>query len=194
MQTDIHPKRKLLLVASILSLLAQFFISDAQAINEISWQQIETRYTIVRYQRPEDLEKFNRQLNYFPGASGLKWLLSDSGTQGLEERVKKKVDSIYARVQEILDMRKSVEKVNINIYHDTEELHEAFYSTYKKKCRLRAWYIYELKTIYVNVNDLHEGMLAHEMAHHLIDHYLAVRPPSATAEILARYVDAHLSP
>jgi hypothetical protein len=35
-------------------------------------------------------------------------------------------------------------------------------------------------------------MLAHEMAHSIIDHYLRVRPPHATAEILARYVDGHL--
>jgi hypothetical protein len=35
-------------------------------------------------------------------------------------------------------------------------------------------------------------MLAHEMAHCVIDHYLLIRPPMATAEILARYVDSHL--
>jgi hypothetical protein len=40
-------------------------------------------------------------------------------------------------------------------------------------------------TIYLNVDDLHEELLAHEMAHAIIDHYLLVRPPPATAEILA---------
>jgi hypothetical protein len=30
------------------------------------------------------------------------------------------------------------------------------------------------------------------MAHSIIDNYLLVRPPKATAEILARYVDSHL--
>lgn len=194
MQTAIDPKRKLLLVGSILSLLAPFLVADLRAADEIAWQQVETRYAIVRFQNQEDLEKFNRRLNYSPGASGLKWLFSGAGMQGLEEKVKQKVDSIYERAQEILDMRKRMEKVAIHIYHDTKALHEAFYSIYKKECRLRAWYVYEFKTIYVNVNDLHEGMLAHEMAHHLIDHYLTVRPPAATAEILARYVDAHLLP
>ena len=37
------------------------------------------------------------------------------------------------------------------------------------------------------------GMLAHEMAHAIIDDFLQVRPPMASAEILARYVDAHLN-
>ena len=45
----------------------------------------------------------------------------------------------------------------------------------------------------MNAEDVHEGMLAHEIAHSIIDHYLLVRPPRATAEILSRYVDAHLN-
>ena len=44
----------------------------------------------------------------------------------------------------------------------------------------------------MNARDLSAGMLAHECAHAIVDHYLAVRPPRATAEILARYVDGHL--
>ena len=35
-------------------------------------------------------------------------------------------------------------------------------------------------------------MLAHEMAHAIIDNFMKLRLPRATAEILARYVDAHL--
>ena len=66
-------------------------------------------------------------------------------------------------------------------------------SIYKKKREYRAWYIFEYNTIYLNVQDLHSEMFAHEMAHAIIDNYLAVRPPRATAEILARYVGKHLN-
>ena len=57
--------------------------------------------------------------------------------------------------------------------------------------RPRAWDIHALKTIYVNANDLNEDMLAHEMAHAIVDHYLLFRPPFATGEILAQYADVH---
>ena len=69
---------------------------------------------------------------------------------------------------------------------------ESSRSAYGDQTPPKAWYIYELNTIYVNVDDLHEGILAHEMAHSIIDNYLFVRPPEPTAEILARYVDSHL--
>lgn len=42
------------------------------------------------------------------------------------------------------------------------------------------------------VQDVHEGRLAHELGHAVIGHYLSVRPPCATAEITAKYVDKHL--
>ena len=123
---------------------------------------------------------------------GLSGLFSKQGSGDLAGKVRHKVDAVFERAQEILDMRKLMDKVNINVYHDQKGLHAAYYEIFKKPCRLRAWYIYELNTIYLNVSDLHEGILAHEMAHSIIDHYLSVRPPAATAEILARYVDGHL--
>ena len=73
-----------------------------------------------------------------------------------------------------------------------QRLHEAYYTITGRDCCIRAWYIYESNTIYINADDVHEGILAHEMAHSIIDHYFSVRPPRATAEILARYVDKHL--
>jgi hypothetical protein len=163
----------------------------AEADNR-SWQEIETKYTTIRYQDLKDLKKFNRKVRYSPGESGLTWLFSDRDSANLKEKLQKKVDAIYRRVQEILDMRKRTKKVTINIYRNKKQLRSIYHRIYMKECRIRAWYIYEYNTIYLNVDDLHEGMLAHELAHAIIDHYLTVRPPAATSEILARYVDSHL--
>jgi hypothetical protein len=63
---------------------------------------------------------------------------------------------------------------------------------YQTSISIRAFYIQKNDTIYLNIDDLHEGMLAHEMAHAIIGRYFLVRPPRSTAEILAQYVDKHL--
>jgi len=93
-------------------------------------------------------------------------------------------------------MRGRIKKVVINIFPNKKRFHEVQNKVAGEKSRIRArvraWYIYEQNTIYINNDDVHEGILAHEMAHAIIDHYLTVRPPKATAEILARYVDKHL--
>lgn len=167
-------------------------IANAETPGGITWWSIETRHTIIRYQMPEDLKKFDKRIDYSPGEWGIGRLFSGQGPGDLPDRVKKKLDALHERVMEILDMRKRMKKVAINIYRDRKQLHTAYYNIYKTDCPFKAWYIYENNTIYVNLDDLNEGILAHEMAHSIIDHFLIVRPPATTAEILARYVDSHL--
>lgn len=156
-------------------------------------QRLETRRAVVLYQSVEDLGRFESSVDY-GGGGGFSALFS-SGPEGhdLLDAVSKKVDAIYERVQEILDMRGQIDKVTLRLYPNREALARVYRAfTGSPNLRVRAWYIYERNTIYLNAEDVHEGMLAHEIAHAIIDHYLTVRPPRATAEILARYVDEHL--
>ena len=156
------------------------------------WLAIETRHMLVLYRTPEDLARFDRQLKYGPSSRGLKSLFSQKSADNLEERVTGKVDALFERVQEILEMRRKMKKPTIFVHSNRQELHAAYRELFNRPCKIRAWYQHSTKSVYLNVRDLHEGMLAHELAHAIIDHYLLVRPPEATAEILARYVDSHL--
>ena len=156
-------------------------------------ERLETRRAVLLYRSMEDLGAFESSVDY-GGGGGFGGLFS-SGPKGddLLETVSRKVDALYERVQEILDMRGEIPKVTLRLYPDKEALAGVYRQfTGSPELRVRAWYIYERNTIYLNVEDVHEGMLAHEIAHAIIDHYLTVRPPRATAEILARYVDEHL--
>lgn len=156
------------------------------------WPILETRYTRIHYEEDADLERFYSRIDYGPRHWGIKRLFSSSAPDSLHEAVKKKVDLLFERVQSILGMRKKIDKINVRLNRTREQLHEAFFAIYRQKCRIRAWYRYKNNTVYLNLQDLDEGILAHELAHGIIDHYLLVRPPRATAEILARYVDSHL--
>ncbi len=156
------------------------------------WLAIESKYTKILYRTPEDLVRFDRKLKYEPSSRGLKSLFSHKPSGSITEKVADKVDALFERVQEILEMRRKMKKPTIFIYPNRRQLHGAYNQLFNRPCKIRAWYQYSTNGVYVNVKDLHERMLAHELAHAIIDHYLLVRPPPATAEILARYVDSHL--
>jgi hypothetical protein len=175
----------------LLSVLGHTILAQAE-ISNIQWNVLETKHTIVHYQSSSDLRKLSQKVDFSPVSWRLKGLFAKPSPHELRSQTKKKLDALYERVQEILDMRKRMRPVVIRIYGTKKQLHAAYDDVYGKPCQLRAWYIYETNTIYVTVEDLHEGILAHEMAHAVIDHYLLVRPPPATTEILARYVDSHL--
>lgn len=152
---------------------------------------VNTKYSKFSFASKEDVRKLNSSLDFSTGKSS-GGFFSKASDKEVEYELIKKVDALFVKVQRILDMRKKMKKVQVNIYPNKAGLHKAFYNLYKKECKLRGWYLYRKNTIYLNVQDVHEGMLAHEFAHAIIDHFLAVKPPRASAEILARYVDEHL--
>jgi len=173
----------------VFSLLSQAMASGQPLAK---WSQLKTKYALIHYQNQQDLLRLRQKLHFGPGASTFFTIFSSDNDGDPIAEIKGRIDAIFERVQEILGMRKAMDPVIINLYSNQRQLHQAYKEIYGTQCRIRAWYRHKDRTIYVNINDLHEGMLAHEMAHFIIDNYLEVRPPRATAEILARYVDLHL--
>lgn len=177
----------------------------AAAADNETWQSLPTKYTVLHFQSQEDLEQFNKDIDY-SSSIGFGALFGSSDGKDFNAKLIKKIDDLFVRAQQILDMRKYMRRVQINIYHNKEKLQEAYNHIsdvktdsgqtehiVKPQFDFRAWYLFDQNTIYLQINDIDEGMLAHEMAHSIIDNYFQVRPPPAAAEIMARYVDAHLT-
>ncbi|BHH84234.1 hypothetical protein [Desulforhopalus sp. 52FAK] len=153
--------------------------------------KIETKHTLLIFSAEQDVAAFNSAIDFGKGSS-LSSIFGSSKTKNSDEKLARKVDLLFEKVQRILDMRKEMRPVRVRVFSDEEQLHSAFEKIFKKKCTVRGWYTHEFNTVFLNVEDVHEGMLAHELGHAIIDHFLSVRPPRATAEILAKYVDMHL--
>ena len=188
-----HLKRPLFLFAGIyFSLFTLCGVVQGDTSDRSQWKRLETKHTIIKYMTFEDLRKFDSNIDYSPGGWSLKSMFSAGDSKNPAGSIATKLDALYEKVQGILGMRGKIKKVIIRVYPNTKELHKAYFSITGRKCHIRGWYIFEINTIYLNNDDVHEGILAHEMAHSIIDHYFSVRPPKNTAEILARYVDQHL--
>jgi len=151
--------------------------------------RIESNFVQFDFSNPDDIARLDKSIDF--GESG-GWFAA-STPAAAQERLLRKIDAIYLKVQRILDMRKLMQpKVLLRVASNEDELAEIFVQIFKRRGVARAWYIYEHNTIYINARDVNEGMIAHELAHAIIDHYLSARPPRASAEILATYVDKSL--
>jgi len=165
----------------------------ADATENLTWQYLTTKHTIIHYQSVRDLGKFCANVKYGSKNWGLRVLFSHERSNNvLKDIVGKKTDDVFEKVQRVLGMLKKMEKVHIKFYRDKAQLDEAYEQIYHRPCDIRAWYRHENSTVYIRASDIEEGVLAHELTHAIVDHYLTVRPPRATAEILARYVDNNL--
>lgn len=161
------------------------------ARGDSTWLSLESNHAILYYKCEESLRRFNKKIEV-PEIGPFCAQGSVKSRECLELSVLNKIDAIFEKVQHILEMKRKMAKVRIYLYPNKRDLHDAYYTIYHTRKKYRAWYIFEYNSIYMNARDLHEGMLAHELAHAVIDNHFSGPPPRAAAEILARYVDAHL--
>lgn len=102
---------------------------------------------------------------------------------------------IVERVCRILDMYPPNLHFNIYIYtlqRDIEKLYFRMGASHIFEKIPIAFYSHKSKTIYVSLENITSGVLAHEIAHAVINFHFHTPPPQRMQEILAQYVDKHL--
>lgn len=200
----VKTKHIFLMVSCWLLALSGYSQVGADTLGVGSWERLETSHATIEYQNPEDLKAFGKKLNYRAQNWFLGLLSNQSKSRKLSDEIGIKVDGIFERVQELLQMKKDMGKVLVKIYSNKDKLKTAYAGIAGSSVRCyddhcvkefsspRAWYIYESNTIYINIDDFHQGILAHEMAHAVIDHFLGRRPDRDAAETLAQHVEKNL--
>jgi len=132
-------------------------------------QTLKTKYSIVHYTADEDIDDFIWRL----GGQRLEFVNDP-------QLASSRIDRIISRVEAILDMWP--ENFNVHLY-----LHRG-----ALKPNEVAFYEYKTKSLNISVDYASDGVLAHEVAHAIINQYFATPPPSKVQEILSQYVDKHL--
>lgn len=182
----------LFLSAFILVLHTSVVCGAAEDAASRPWALLKMQYINIFYTESAHLERLNKKIRYSPGGGSFSSFFSSTGKKNWESDFKDKINAMFEKVQRILDMRKAMRKVTIKVFGDPDDLQREYFRIFKLRDAPRAWYIFKYNTIYINVKDVNEGMLAHEMAHAVINNFMGIRLPRATTEILARYVDEHL--
>ncbi len=109
-----------------------------------------------------------------------------------EEVLAHKIDIIIRKDQQLLDMYPDEFRVDVMIVPDMKSLCRVYREIFGTEASHEAFYVYRYNTVYVSASRLSESILAHELAHALIDHYFTVAPPLKIRELLACYCDVHL--
>lgn len=176
-------RKTLLLICLILAFSA--FPSSVSISEDKPLKGIETLYSTISYSRDEDLYEFGRKIG--AGAASLN---RDKGQAAPFAR--ESLDRIVYRVKVILDMYPTQFHFNILIYPAYNDLKESYRLNGITGKAPIAFYSHRTMTIYVSLENLTDRILAHEIAHAVINNYFSTPPPGQMQEILAQYVDRHL--
>lgn len=155
------------------------------------WTSFTSDYFTV-YCRPDaNFKAIERRLRtrsgfYLWGGSG------PDSTKNVYEKIAWRLDFLFRRVKDILGMYPRIEGMEIKIFKNKKELNDEYSEIMGEENNLTSFYIHRYETIYTNERDISDSVLAHEMAHAIVDHYFIVTPPEEIREILSEYVDLHL--
>ncbi|MDP2922851.1 MAG: hypothetical protein Q8O30_03915 [Candidatus Omnitrophota bacterium] len=128
-----------------------------------------TKYSTVYYVADKDLSDFIWRI----GGTRFEFSTDTNLAQN-------RIDRIIERVETILDMWPK--NFNIDVYLHKEEL----------QLNKVAYYEHKTKSIHASIDNVSDGVFAHEIAHAVISQYFSSPPPSKAQEILTQYVDKYL--
>jgi len=169
--------RRLLFLSLILFFI---FVADGSA------SELKSNYFNISLHNEVDIYRLLNKLNinYFLHID----ILSSEKTPNLENALKDTLDALYLEVSDILDIHMYNFRINIEILPDQSYLAEVL-KKHSVKEGERGVYYYDKNTIYISADDLKVGMLAHEVAHAIINHYFVVPPPVKVQEVLSGYAE-----
>jgi hypothetical protein len=150
--------------------------------------ELTSRYTTIIYAGDDQMRRFNKEISL----GSLSYLLKSKTSFTAEDEVKHKIDVLIERVETILEMYPKELKFNIALLYSDDEVQSLFRKKYGRTVDYIAFYSPRDKTIYVSVKDIELGVLAHEIAHVIIDFYYGMATPTKIHEVLAQYVENHL--
>ena len=153
------------------------------------WGLIETRYFSVYCEEGVDLNAVSRRLRkrIFLYGQG------PSYDEGVEKNVAYRLDAIFVRARETLDMYPQMPRIKIKIFSDEETLYREYRKIMGGSGTTKAFYVHFYRTIFTSEDTINDSVMAHEIAHAIIDHYYKYIPSPKVSEALASYIDMHIS-
>lgn len=151
-------------------------------------QEIRTRYATLVYSSQAFLRQFDDQVFL----SSLPCPPSHGPALTAAEEVGCKLDAIVDRVETILDIFPRGLNFTIVLLPGSKDVQNVYMGKYGRSSDYIAFYSPRDNTVYVSVNDVRIGVMAHELTHVIIDKYFSQAPPAVIQELVARYVDSQI--
>lgn len=184
---------KIIVIAGVL-LLAGSMVSSAIDIDDDfgSARTVQGEYFTVYYEPNLDIRGLIQQLDIYPSDEILTGRSIGRGDYS-ENTLTDKIDMLFRRICDILDMRLYSFDGNIKVCRDQDQVNRVYNKLFRKDlATFHSFYVYDINTIYISAENFRREVLGHEIAHAVISHYFVVQPSMKVQEVLAGYIEYQL--
>lgn len=166
-------------------------ITSAPLSSEEDWIITKSHFCTIHFRYDVNVDAVNKKIDTYKVDYGLTVKPPRLGND-TKDIVAYKFDLILLKVQELLDMRPKDLRLNAKIYREQNDLDKVYLEIFDEGNKFIAFYVFKLNTLFACEEKVSANVLAHEIAHCIIDHYFTVTPPKKIAEMIAQYADLHL--
>lgn len=166
-------------------------------------ESLQTRRALIFYESPQDLSDMERQLRFTPSTTLYQGYLETGKGHEIPcaPRLAAKIDGLWERICSLmgLEPQKKAPLLRIYLLKDGREVRKRYLGLHGIQGNplfayspWEAFYEVYSHSIYISLRDLHEGILAHEMVHHILCSIPAVRSLPDFQEQWAKFVESRL--
>jgi len=176
--------------------LAILFIAQGYSCADIAqmpveWIEAKGYFCTIYYKPDVDIELLNEKIDTYRVDFGLTET-PVYNRYNVQDELLYKFDLVFLKAQEILDMRPRDINLRVNMYRVKNDLKNIYMDIFDEEGNFIAFYVFKLNTLFACEEKISASVLAHEMAHCIIDHHFKTVPPEKVGELLAHYVELHL--
>jgi hypothetical protein len=103
------------------------------------------------------------------------------------------LDAFFLWSCSVLDMQLYSYRGNVKVVPDESSLADIYRRLYGMERKgEKAFYVYEVNTVYVAAQNFTKEIVGHEVAHAIISNFFVVQPPEKVQEVLAGYIEYQL--
>jgi hypothetical protein len=167
-------------------------------------QVFQTRSATIYYEDPASLREMEHRLRFSQAKKFIQsyFYTQDPVQAALSPGLAAKIDGLLVKVSLILNRwPQKPQGLKIVLLKDGKQVRQQHLvrqpfqndgPSWFGYGRLEAFYEPHTRTIFLSLEDLHAGILAHELAHFVLCECFAVPPPASVQEGWARYVESSL--
>jgi hypothetical protein len=180
--------RKILLIPALMFFtLSSALVIYCQTQTRLGEEKISSGYAKIFCESGETLRVFNKRIKLGFLSALLK---ARTGSDlSVEGQLAEKIDVIVERVERILEMRPRNFTISLYVLPDADKIRALYKKKYYREVDFIAFYAPGEKAIYIAADEAKSVILAHEIAHAVIDQFFGVAAPVKIHELLAQYVE-----
>ncbi len=180
-------RKRILIFAVMLFLLSSALVIFCQTQSREGNEEVSSGYAKIFCESSETLRLFNKRIKLGFLNSLLRSRIEKE--LSVEGQVSGKVDAIVERVEAVLDMHPKKFRFFLYVLPDADKVRALYKKKYYQEVEFIAFYAPAERAIYIAADKAKSVVLAHEIAHAIIDQFFGVVAPAKIHELLAQYVE-----